>query len=161
MLGTLYVGTTIASWVLLGLTSIACNERMKREGYEIIKEKKSISERIIDFVKIAFNMSIPGLNILSMVVNTLKFDKTYERVKNSLIESGKAVKKDKNDQQVDMNIKTKGINNTKKYTDLSNESKLRLLEEERDRLLREKNGSNNLGNTNESYNSRGAYSKKK
>lgn len=151
-----YLTTTIASWVLMGIASKAIYSRLKEEGYEVIPKPKTKAEERQEKAKVILFMSLPIINILFAGFVTLAFDKAYESVKESWIEEGKAVlKEDKKEVEIDLN--SNEMNQTRKYSELSNEEKLKILEEERASLLREKETTTG----NESYNSRGAYTKRK
>lgn len=151
-----YLTTTIASWVLMGIASKAIYSRLKEEGYEVIPKKKTKAEERQEKAKVILFMSLPIINILFSGFVTLAFDKAYESVKQTWIEEGKAVLKEEKE-EVEIDLKSNEMNQTRKYSELSNEEKLRILEEERASLLREKEPTNG----NESYNSRGAYTKRR
>ena len=48
MIGTLYIGTTIAGMTMYVISSKALISRLKRENYEVVKNKKSKAESIVD-----------------------------------------------------------------------------------------------------------------
>lgn len=155
-----YLTTTIASWVLMGIASKAIYSRLKEEGYEVIPKKKTKAEERQEKAKVILFMSLPIINILFSGFVTLAFDKAYESVKQTWIEEGKAVLKENKEEpkeDIEIDLNSKDMNQTRKYSELSNEEKLKILEEERASLLREKEPTNG----NESYNSRGAYTKRK
>lgn len=156
-----YLVTTIASWILMGIASKAIYSRLKEEGYEVIPKKKTQAEERQEKAKVILFMSLPIINILFSGFVTLAFDKAYESVKQAWIKEGKAILKEENKEEpkedIEIDLNSKDMNQTRKYSELSNEEKLRILEEERAILLREKETT--VGN--DSYNSRGAYTKRR
>ena len=154
----LYLGTTIASWILMTIASKAIYGRLKEEGYEFIPKKKTKAEERQEKAKVILVMLLPVINILFSGFVTLAFDKVYEIVKESWIRDGKAKKIENNEEtkneDIDIDLNSKDMNKTRKYSELSNEEKLRILEEERKSLLKEKEPT-------EPYNYKGAYTKSK
>ncbi len=154
----LYLGTTIASWILMTIASKAIYSRLKEEGYEFIPKKKTKAEERQEKAKVILVMLLPVINILFSGFVTLAFDKAYEIVKESWIRDGKAKKIEKTEEKpkedIEIDLNSKDMNKTRKYSELTNEEKLRILEEERKSLLREKEPT-------EPYNSKGAYTKRK
>lgn len=155
----LYLGTTVASWILMTIASKAIYSRLKEEGYEFIPKKKTKAEERQEKAKVILVMLLPVINILFSGFVTLAFDKAYEIVKESWIRDGKAKKIENKEEtekteDIEIDLNSKDMNKTRKYSELSNEEKLRILEEERKSLLREKEPT-------EPYNSKGAYTKRK
>ena len=154
----LYLGTTVASWILMTIASKAIYSRLKEEGYEFIPKKKTKAEERQEKAKVILVMLLPVINILFSGFVTLAFDKAYEIVKESWIRDGKAKKIENNEEtkneDIDIDLNSKDMNKTRKYSELSNEEKLRILEEERKSLLKEKEPT-------EPYNCKGAYTKRK
>ena len=154
----LYLTTTIASWVLMNIASKAIYSRLKEEGYEYIKPQRTKAEERQEKAKVILFMSLPVINILFSSFVTLAFDKAYQIVKETWIKDGKAKKIDNKEEtkkeEVEIDLNSKDMNKTRKYSELSNEEKLRILEEERKNLLKEKEQT-------EPYNSKGAYTKRK
>lgn len=154
----LYLGTTVASWILMTIASKAIYSRLKEEGYEFIPKKKTKAEERQEKAKVILVMLLPVINILFSGFVTLAFDKAYEIVKESWIRDGKAKKIENNEEtkneDIDIDLNSKDMNKTRKYSELSNEEKLRILEEERKSLLKEKAPT-------EPYNYKGAYTKRK
>lgn len=103
-------------------------------------------------------ISLPVINILFSGFVTLAFDKAYEIVKESWIRDGKAKKIENNEEtkneDIDIDLNSKDMNKTRKYSELSNEEKLAVLEREKAFLL-------SINNRDEvkSYNDKGAYKK--
>ncbi len=64
MLLTVYLASTGACVAVDTISFIAIANRMKREGYEIVKNKKSFSEILRDYLKIATYVAVPVLNVL-------------------------------------------------------------------------------------------------
>ena len=150
----LYLGTTIASWILLGITSKAIYSRLETEGYEYIPPKKTKAERRQEKAKTALIMCIPIVNIMIAGIMTLSFDKAYSHIKYQWIKDGKAKKKEEiNKPDIEIDLESNDINKTRKYSELSNEEKIKILEEEKARLLREKEK--------QAEKTRGAYTKRK
>lgn len=158
MLGTLYVGTTIVGWGLYGLSSVAMASKLTREGYRFVKNNKSQAEKIVDITKTLFIMLVPGLNLLIGGITIFKFEEFYEECKKDWIKKGRLVKKEEpteKEESVNIDLQSKDNNNPKRYSELSNEQKLVILEEEKTRLLQEKANKDKT----EPYNYRGAYRK--
>lgn len=154
-----YLTTTVLSWVLMGISSKAIYSRLKEEGYEFIPKKKTTDEERLEKTKAILFMLLPVVNILFSGFLTFAFDKAYEIVKNTWIKEGKAVLKEEKEEpkeEVEIDLNSKDMNQTRKYSELSNEEKLRILEEEKANLLREKEST-----TSQSDNSRGAYTKRR
>lgn len=91
-------------------------------------------------------------------------DKVYEIFKESLIKEKQLVKKEepkeeKKTEDVNVDMKTNEINRTRNYSDLTPQEKLAFLEDEKRRLLSEKEKPK--GNETTAYNAHGAYTKKK
>ena len=154
----LYLTTTVVSWILMTIASKAIYSRLKEEGYEFIPKKKTKAEERQEKAKVILVMLLPVINILFSGLVTLAFDKVYEIVKESWIRDGKAKKIENNEEtkneDIDIDLNSKDMNKTRKYSELSNEEKLRILEEERKSLLKEKEPT-------EPYNYKGAYTKSK
>ena len=154
----LYLTTTVVSWILMTIASKAIYSRLKEEGYEFIPKKKTKAEERQEKAKVILIMLLPVINILFSGLVTLAFDKVYEIVKESWIRDGKAKKIENNEEtkneDIDIDLNSKDMNKTRKYSELSNEEKLRILEEERKSLLKEKEPT-------EPYNYKGAYTKSK
>ena len=151
----LYLGTTIASWILMSITSKAIYSRLETEGYEYIPPKLTKAERRQEKARIALLMCIPIVNIMLASIMTLSFDKAYSHIKYQWIKDGKAKKKEVNNvKKIEIDLETNEINKTRKYSELSNEEKLKILEEEKKRLLREKEQP-------KEEKTRGAYTKRK
>jgi len=159
---SIYLGTMAFFWSGLLLSATAARKRMKNEGYEEIKIKKSMAEEMIDLARILFYSAIPLVNIAIPLYVILTFDKCYEELVETYIEQGKIIKKDYNEAQqeeVEIDIESNDKENSKKYSDLTNEEKLRVLEREKSILLSEKEDSKN--NIVSSYNDKGSYKKTK
>ncbi|MBQ7104865.1 MAG: hypothetical protein IJN90_03330 [Bacilli bacterium] len=157
MLATLYIATTISSWIMTGIGVVAFAEKLKNDGYKMIQKEKTKSEKLLDNTRTAFYMLTPGLNFLVGYVLLFKFDEVYKKVMTDFVRDGKIVKNNEESENVDIDLQTKEMNNPKKYSDLSNEEKLALLEDEKKRLLREQS----TGSESKSYNDRGAFTKRK
>jgi len=158
----MYLGSIIASWAGLILVTIAATEKLKSEGYVMKKNDKNLSERIIDWCKVMVYTAIPLINLAIPLYAIFNFDKTYQKIINSLTEQGKIIKKDNNgtqQEEVEIDIESNDKENSKKYSDLTNEEKLRVLEHEKSILLSEKE---NLKREDvKPYNDKGAYKKGK
>ena len=158
MLGTIYLGTSIAGWILYGISSTAMASRLKREGFELVKSNKSKAETLVDLTKTLCIMLLPGINLLIGAVAIFKFEELYDDTKKTWIKKGKVIKKDetvKQEEKVDIDLLSKDNNNPRRYSELSNEQKLIILEEEKARLLRTKENTSKA----EPYNYKGAYRK--
>ena len=91
----LYLGTTIASWILVSLSAKAIESRLEKEGYEISKKKKPKAEERLDKVKVIICMLLPVVNIGLACFMAFAFEKTYKIVKDSWIKEGKIYKPEK------------------------------------------------------------------
>ena len=86
----LYLGTTVASWILMTIASKAIYSRLKEEGYEFIPKKKTKAEERQEKAKVILVMLLPVINILFSGFVTLAFDKAYEMVKESYFKRWKS-----------------------------------------------------------------------
>lgn len=156
----LYLGTTIASWILMNISSKAIYSRLDKEGYEYIHPEKTKAEERQESAAVIFFMCLPLVNILLSGYITLRFDSAYESIKKAWLKDGiikpkkeQTEKRQEEQQEVEMDLKSYDMNSVRKYSELSNEEKLIILEEEKRNLLKETQKT-------EPYNSRGAYTKK-
>ena len=135
MLLNIYLGTTAISWATVFIFSAACEKKLKREGYKVVKEKKSISEKIASFISIAFKGSIPIHNILNTIAILCMGDKLYEYMEDKLLEQGKIyMPTEEMPSSEETNTYTESIEKAsteKKYDEMTLEEKLAYLERER------------------------------
>ena len=82
MLLTIYLASTGACLAVDTISMLAILNKMKREGYEPVKSKKSFSEVLRDCLKIAGYVAVPVFNvILSATMLFLSDEKTDELFK--------------------------------------------------------------------------------
>lgn len=122
MLLNIYLGTTAISWATVFIFSAACEKKLKREGYKVVKEKKSIKENIASFISIAFKGSIPIYNILNTIAILCMGDKLYEYITEEMPSS----------EETNTYIESiEKASTEKKYDEMTLEEKLAYLERER------------------------------
>ena len=92
MLLNIYLGTTAISWATVLIFSVAIANKLEREGYKLVKVKKSFSEKVADFTSTVFKVSIPILNILNAITILCLGDKVYEYIKTKYLKEGKIYK---------------------------------------------------------------------
>ena len=63
MLLTIYLASTGACLAVDTISMLAILNKMKREGYEPVKSKKSFSEVLRDCLKIAGYVAVPVFNV--------------------------------------------------------------------------------------------------
>ncbi len=85
MLWNIYLGTTAISWIIGITVSIACDNKLKREGYKTIKKEKTLSEKIVSLASTILAGIMPGYNILSAIVGLWMYDTFYEYSKSKLL----------------------------------------------------------------------------
>lgn len=148
MLLNIYLGTTAISWATIFIFSTACEKKLKREGYKIVKEKKSLSEKVATFISNAFKCSIPVYNILNTIVILCMGDRVYEYMEDKLLEQGKIYKpiaeelnndcesqilnEEKDDTYTASVQKTR---TEKTYDEMTTEEKLTYLQQEKEKLI--------------------------
>lgn len=156
----MYLTTTLLSWLVYGVCATAMAQRMNREGYKINnKEKKTKLEQAVGVLKVGVILSLPIVNVLVSGCTLFFFDKLYNNIIKDWLKEGKIVKKesmqanldermemgtesvdkekDKEETKIDFDLKSREINRTRKYSQLSNNEKLDALKAEKDRLLAE------------------------
>lgn len=150
MLLNIYLGTTAVSWAVVFIFSVACGKKLKREGYKIVKEKKSFVEKLASFISTAFKGSIPIYNIINAIAILCVGDKFYEHMVDKLLESGKIYMPKDEPANIQPEIESspfekeqsntesiQKVNCKRKYEDMSVEEKMAYLEREKEMLLRQ------------------------
>ena len=150
MLLNIYLGTTAVSWAIVFIFSAACEKKFKREGYKIVKQKKSFVEKLASFISTAFEGSIPIYNIINAIAILCMGDKFYEHVVDKLLEEGKIYMPKDEPANIQPEIESspfeneqsntdsiQNVNCEKKYEDMSVEEKMAYLEREKEMLLRQ------------------------
>jgi len=132
MLG-IYLASCIGSFITLTTIAKASDERLKREGYCEVPSEKSKSEKFLKNLEFYGFMLFFPLNIIIAITGVVKFDEIYRELLIEAEKDGRIVKKQ--DKEVEIDLKTKEMNRTRKYSELSNEEKLKFLEKEKSRLL--------------------------
>ena len=92
MLLNIYLGTIAISGATVFIHSDACAKKLKREGYQVAKDERALSKKIVKCIRAAFFISMPVYNILNTIVIIGMGDNLYEHMKNSLLEQGKIYK---------------------------------------------------------------------
>ena len=92
MLLGLYLGTTFLSYtVMLAFVAEILN-KLKREGYKYVTEKKSFAERLLDFLYSFLLLSFPVLNlVLALGIMSLR-ERIYDSIKAKGIREGRIVR---------------------------------------------------------------------
>ena len=149
VLFNIYLGTVFSSIVLVGMFAVACEERLKREGYKIVKKEESTIERLLKLIRIFISLAIPVYNIILDLGIVFFNDKIYENCKEKLLEDGfirKPLENDNKeeivmDQEIDTKEESNNINKYVKrsYNDLTIDEQLKYLEIEKERLQKIKN----------------------
>ena len=96
MLLNVYLGSTAISWASVILFAVASGKRLEREGYKEIKTKKSLAEKILDYIVTAIRLSIPVINIIYPLTIIFASDVYYENFKAKLLSEGKIYKEKDN-----------------------------------------------------------------
>jgi len=123
-------------------------KKLKREGYNFVKENKSFSEKIAIFISTAFKGAIPVCNIVNTIIILYMGDKLYDYMENKLLEEGKIYKS--NEKKINNKSENHALNkekgNTfianvqktrteKTYNEMTIEEKLAYLQQEKERLI--------------------------
>ena len=92
MLLGLYLGTTALSYtVMLAFVAEILN-KLKRDGYKYVTEKKSFAERLLDFLYSFLLLSFPVLNlVLALGIMSLR-ERIYDSIKAKGIREGRIVR---------------------------------------------------------------------
>ena len=89
MLLSIYFGTTVASWIGMGVCVASCLKRFKREGYTTVKNDDPVGVMIRKVLKMVLEMSIPVFNFFVAAAGLAFLDLIYERVKIEMISEGR------------------------------------------------------------------------
>ena len=154
MLLKLYLATTIFSCSVFVTTWLACDKRLKREGYSFKNNHQNVSlpEKIISSIQTLLFLSIPMLipvfNITMTFRLITKFDEEYEEFVTNRIKEGKLYKideKELNGASEDKNLTINKPNSIvdeesknkkeKAYSEMTKEEKIAFLEREKRTLL--------------------------
>ena len=94
MLLGFYLGTTFISYtVMLAFVAEILN-KLKRDGYKYVTEKKSFAERLLDFLYSFLLLSFPVFNlVIALGVMSLR-ERIYDSIKAKGIREGKIVRLD-------------------------------------------------------------------
>lgn len=88
MLLNIYLGSIVLTWSILKLRSNQLKKRLKREGYVILKKKKTMTKRIFDIVQTTIEISLPVYNLMGAYAAIVRYDSIAEKTKQALIENG-------------------------------------------------------------------------
>lgn len=89
----IYLGSIAYALVVNGVYSAAAEKYIKRQGYEIVKVKKSFSEKLAGYVSILIYASIPVINVIVPTIMALTgSEKLAEKIIPKLLEEGKIKK---------------------------------------------------------------------
>lgn len=135
-----YIGTTIASIILLVITEKAFDERLKREGYKTLDDEKGSTEKLRTKILNGCLLLIPLFNIVLACQVFFQFDKVYKEMLEFYLEDGVISKNStlemKNAQkQNSENMLVREIVYNKPYSQMTVEEKLDFLEREKNFLL--------------------------
>ena len=122
MLLNLYLGSTAVSWAILGVYTVALNQRLKRKGYEEVKEEKKVFEVIVDNLSTIFIGCIPVFNIVNSMCMLCSGEKALDYYEKLLLEKGliRKIETKENDDKLKEEI-TENIETKEKAKDLSND----------------------------------------
>lgn len=159
-----YLITTAAAFIGTSVSVKAMLKRFEEEGYDYHKKNKSKEEEKLDTIKALAILLCPGINLIFASVLVFGYEKVYEGFKASLIKEKLLTKREepqeqKKHEEVNVDLKTNEINRTRQYSDLSPQEKLDFLEEEKRRLLSQKEVQTEEKTT--PYNDHGAYTKRR
>ncbi len=138
---TFYLGSIVVSSAVLLLTSQAFLDKIKGEGYTINKpKKKSISERIVEFLPAAVLLCTPVVNLLATAGLIFASEPIYDKMKENLLKEGKISKPEKevkveevkNDNTEKEEVKE---DKQKAYDEMNLTEKVAYLESEKRRML--------------------------
>lgn len=122
MLLNLYLGSTAVSWAILGVYTVALNQRLKRKGYEEVKEEKEVFEVIVDTLSTLFIGCIPGFNIVNSMCMLCSGEKALDHYEKLLLEKGliRKIETKENDDKLKEEI-TEKIETKEETKDLSSD----------------------------------------
>ena len=122
MLLKIYLVTTAINYGAITLQTLALKKKIKREGYEFIrKEKPSVSESILDFLKTIATASIPIYNAINVAAIILGGEKLRELTIAELIETGKIRKKSDYAYENEIFVEGRVVERTEYNNDISKE----------------------------------------
>lgn len=133
-----YIGTTIASIILLFIADKVFDERLKREGYKTLNDKKGPAEKLRIKILNGCLMLIPLFNIVLACMAFFQFDKVYKEMLEFGLEDGVISKNstlEMNNAQNSENMLVREIVYNKPYSQMTVEEKLDFLEREKNFLL--------------------------
>ena len=88
----IYLGTTVASYVVCRIFSSACEKNLKRKGYKLVEEKKSFSEKLASFASTTFKSLIPVYNVINAITILCMGEKVYGYIEEKMLERGEIYK---------------------------------------------------------------------
>ena len=164
-----YAATTLASYLLVGITEAAIDKRLDREGYVDTTRDESTIEKVKSYLEIAIILAIPIFNV-AFSSYIFFSDKLYDEILQEGLSNNVIRRKtkeelliEKEEEILKQEISKKKNGNVleeqpliKAYSEMTNEEKLTFLARERNFLLSQ----NDPQNTH-SYNDRGTYLKKR
>lgn len=147
MLSSLYLATTGISWAIIFIYTAALYGRVKREGYKLAKNEKSIPERIATIISNSLIMSMPVLNIVYASKLILYGENILDDAMDELIKNDKIIKvkeETKNNEDGTIEVPYEITENSKeesvlnKKDTMSTKEKIDSLKETKEELLNSK-----------------------
>lgn len=149
----IYLGSIAFSYISLSTVARATLNKAKRNGYEEIKEKKSFSEKIVDFFKNILVCSIPVVNVFyGISALAMNKEKLYNNFIEKALKEGKIRKSEaKLKQEAEEILKQEKMEKTREslgkgkmgiYSIMNDEDKLKFLLDED--ALKESNDYNHM-----------------
>ena len=164
----IYATTTISAFLMDLITSKAMDERLDREGYTYNeKNEKGTAEKIRESIIVGAILLTPVINFVLGCAMFFEYNKLYKSTLDDGVLDGsirrktdeeikeQESKKQKKKSKVKEKEVIKEVVINKPYSEMTNEEKLAVLEKERAFLL-----SINKRENDQSYNDKGAYTKK-
>lgn len=158
---SIYLITTVLSWISVFSVASELKDTYKKREYERVDQTLNLSEIIKYFKRPAILLCIPGINILIGILAQIRKEELIEEIIIKNIYEGELVHSDIIDVEVtdypiednQREVIIEAIGSEKAFSDfnsMTTEEKLRVLESEREFLLREKENKtpeyeNNMG----------------
>ena len=139
----IYLGTVLASIGIDTVMVVACQKRLKREGYKFKDEKRSVPEKLLTLIETTLVELLPLVNILKTLLILYKREELYKLLKEEMIstktiyiEENKIEKIEEENQETNEFINyIPSKDNYKTYSEMTPQERLKVLEQEKESLL--------------------------
>lgn len=144
----IYLGTIAVSLATKLTISIACYQKLKRNGYKFVKQERTFKQKVVKFISTFAPELILGVNILSAAKIMRVADKFYDYAEAKLLKQGKIYKpveekinsdfEKESSNLEEVKIHTGSVQKTKTektYDEITTEEKLAYLKQERENLI--------------------------